>query len=410
MCPFITNKNPSDLQVGVDLSTTISAYVLDEIGIISDSIRAYVEGNLAFDGTNFMYPYVGTVSEITYDGYFGYSISIEKAVPYSASEWVSARLLATSTLSIPVDDSWSFLTKTSIEQVEQGPYEITFDITFTGPMYDDIELTNSSNYKFTNGAYARKVEKLDSDSVRVWSELVFGQSSFDLTISSNVKDSYGIPLAGNTIPVVPFYSSANISNYNGKIRTNHSSRFVTSDSQRIYLAGDKGIDVFKIEKKTINRTWAQIFDAYGIDSMFVVNYPNDVSITDTQPPYIGYALPGDGETAFPDTHVLFIVNDAATSIELSSVTIYLNGVAAFRGNYGGWQDGFCGNLALAYKSIGADIWMSTPFIVGSYITVRIIASDLMGNIMDRSYVFEIIAESEGGWGVGSFGFFPFGGV
>lgn len=408
--PFIVNEIPTNLQVGVDLSTTISADVLDELDILSGSVRAYVNDELVFDGYSFIYPYTGSVIPVIIDGYSGCHIIVEKMIPYQASDWIVVRLTATNTIGLSVDENWRFYTKTSIEQVEQGPYEITFDITFTGPMYDDIELTNSSNYKFTNGAYARKVEKLDSSSVRVWSELVFGQSLFDLTISSNVKDSYGIPLAGNTIPVVPFYSLANISNYNGKIRTNHSSKFVTSDSQRIYLAGAKGIDVFKIERKTINRTWAQIFDAYGIDSMFVVNYPNDVSITDTQPPYIGYALPGDGETAFPDTHVLFIVNDAATSIELSSITIYLNGVAAFRGNYGGWQDGFCGNLALGYKSVGADIWMSTPFAVGSYITVRIIASDLMGNIMDRSYVFEIISESEGGWGFGPFGLFPFGGV
>lgn len=409
--PFITNEYPADLQTGVDLLTSISANILDNLDILSGSVRAYINDELVFDGSSFIYPYYGTVTPITQDGYSGCNIVINKTTQYLASTWTTVRLTASNIVGLSVDESWRFLTKTSIKQVEQGPYEITFDVTFTGPMYDNEELTNSANYKFTSGAYARRIDKLANDKIRIWSEYIFGQTSFDLTISSNVKDSYGISIVGNTIPVIPFYSSANLGNYNGLIRTYHNSRFVSADSQRIYLAGSKGVDVFKKGSRILNnRTWAQIFDAYGIDSMFVMNYPNDISITDTHAPYISYALPGDGETAFPSSHILFVITDAATSVELSSVTIYINNVAAFRGNYGGWQDGFCGNIGIGYKNIGVDIWTTTPFVVGDYITVRIIASDLMANVMDHSYTFEVIAESEGGWGFGSWGFGPFGGV
>lgn len=299
---------------------------------------------------------------------------------------------------------------TNLISAEVGPYEITIDLVFDGYLYVNDELTNSANYTLSGGAYIRNVEVLDVDRLRLWSENFYGQTSFQLNIS-NIMDGYGDPIDVTT-SVTPFYSTANIGSYNGFIRTNHSSRIITSDSQRIYLSGAKGIDVFRKGTGISKYKWAQIFDGYGINTMFVANFPTDISIVDTQAPYISYSLPGNGDVAIPETHIIAIVSDATTSIEITSLSIYVNGTIAFIGSYGGWQPGFSGNIILLYQSIGFNIWPEDPFTMDSFVTVRIIADDLLGNQMDTSYTFEIspAIPISGAWGFGPWGFAPFGGV
>ncbi|MFA5048777.1 MAG: hypothetical protein WC516_07160 [Patescibacteria group bacterium] len=386
--PFIINKIPNNLQPGIDFSTTISADILDSFDILFSSIRIYIDNNLVFNGNSFIYPYIGTVTPTIVGLFKGFHLIIENEEPYNASNWITVRLLAENILGFDIDESWKFYTKTSIKQIEQGPYEITVDLTFSGPMYNDIEFTNSANYKFTNGAYARKIEKLNDDQVRIWTEYLYGHTLFDLSVF-NVKDNYNFLIYENTISIAPFYSTASLGSYNGMIRTFHDSRFITSDSQRIYLAGSKGLDIFKTEKR-INKTWAQVFDSYGTDSMVVVNYPNDLTINDNIPPYISYALPNNGGTAFSNTHIIFIISDLSTSIEISSLVIYINGILVFIGNNGGWQYGVSGNIDIGYKNIKVEFWLSTLFVVGTSVIVRIIADDLMKNKMDSSYSFTII--------------------
>ena len=145
-----------------------------------------------------------------------------------------------------MDESFSFRTATGISSAQYGPYEITIDVVFGSNLYDDTELTNPANYTFSNGMYARYVEKLTDNSIRLWIELFYGEELFTLTINSNIKDSYGysIPSYWNTTTIEPFESTANIGNYNGKIRTWRESSLVSADTQRIYLAGSKGIDIF----------------------------------------------------------------------------------------------------------------------------------------------------------------------
>ena len=276
---------------------------------------------------------------------------------------------------------------TSLISVQPGPYEITLDLNFDGPLSSDISTLSSANYKLTNGAYTRKVEQIVSNQVRIWIEKFYGYPTFELNIL-NVKDIHDDPILGVPVSISPFYSTANIGNYNGLVRTKHDSRFVVSDSQRIYLAGSKGIDILKKERKLVNKTWAQVFDNYGIESMFVANFPNEVIFVDTQPPYISYAMPYDGGEAYPDSHIIFEISDAITSAEISSVKVYINDSIIFDGSYDGWFNNFSGNVDVNYKKINFDILPpSSAFIIGSYYTVRIIASDLMNNQMDYSYTF-----------------------
>lgn len=407
---FLTNSAPYNLQPGIGLSTSIATDLLDDLEIVYNSINVYINDDLIFDGSAFIYPYVGTLTSIVSDGYFGYRIEINKEELYTPSTWITVRVVASDVALDSIDESYKFYTKTSVKQIDFGPYEITYDLTFTGPVYNDAELTNSANYTINNGAYAKKIDKLADDQVRIWSELLYGHTSFNVVVSSNVKDSYSIPIDENETIIGPFYSTANIGSYNGLIRTSHDSRLISSDSQRIYLAGSKGLDIFKRDLSLTNSVWAQVFDSYGIDSMFLINYPSDVIISDVLPPYISYASPGDGEAVFPDTHVLFIVTDVTSSVDISSMVVYLNGQIVFRGNSGGWQEGFSGNITLGYRNISVDIWPDSLFTPDSYVIVRIIAGDMSGNIMDYSYAFEVISVAKTGFGFVSWGLDSFGGV
>jgi hypothetical protein len=277
---------------------------------------------------------------------------------------------------------------TTLTSVSQEPYEITLDLTFSDALWVDAELTNSANYTLSNSAYVRKVDILADNQLRLWVEKFYGHLTFVLNIV-NVRDIYGDLIIGVPVTISPFYSTANISNYNGLIRTSHDDRFVTMDTQRIYLAGAQGIDVFRRERVLGKKTWGQVFDGYGINAFFVANYPSDLVITDTHSPYISYANPASGGTTTNvNTHIIFVIYDVTTATEITTTLIYVNGIVAFNGS-SGWQNNFCGSITVAYQRLVFNIWHRVPFALGA-VTVRVIASDLLSNAMDQSYSFTII--------------------
>jgi hypothetical protein len=295
---------------------------------------------------------------------------------------------------------------TTISSISQGPFEITLDIVFSSNMLADTELTNSANYTLTNGAYARKVSILSSNSVRVWCEKLFGYPSFYLT-ASNLRDSGLLYLVPTPFSFSIFTSSANLGNYNGLIRTLHDSNYIASDSERIYIAGAKGIDIIKKDGNTV-RKWAQVYSNNNIASFFIANFPNDVVFSDITPPYISLASPASGDTVLPNTNIFFILEDVTTAVEVLSVLVYIDGEKIFDGN-SGWM-GVSGNITFGYKSLTFDIWKDIDFTLGEH-TIRIVAEDLLYNRMDTSYSFT--AETPfivSGWGLSSWGDAPFGGV
>ena len=295
---------------------------------------------------------------------------------------------------------------TTISSISQGPYEITIDVVFSDNMYPDIELTNSANYVFNNSAYARKVSIISSNTVRLWCENLFGHPAFNLTVY-NLKDSSVLELVPTPFSFSIFSSSANLGSYNGLMRTYHDSNYIASDSERIYIAGAKGIDIIKKDGNTI-RKWAQVYSGTNISSFFIANFPNDVVFTDVVPPYISLSLPASGDTVAEDTHLIFILADIATAVEVLSVLVYIDGVKVFDGS-SGWI-GVSGNINIGYKILSFDIWKNEGFTLGEH-TIRIVAEDLLYNGMDTSYSFTVaVPVVSAGWGVSSWGSSSFGGV
>jgi hypothetical protein len=286
-----------------------------------------------------------------------------------------------------------------------GPYEINVDLNFSNEMTYNSALINPANYQFDEGMYARLVDVIDGYNIRLWVELFGNESSFTLNIDSSVVDIFGMPIT-DSVNITPFYSTATMGNYNTRVRTWRDGYLIQEDSQRIYLAGVKGIDVFRKQTAVVPARWAQIFDSYGIDAMFVANFPEDLVITDTVPPFLQNLNPSSGGSAGVDTSIYFEIADAITAVEITSVTVYVNGLTVFAGGFGGWSSGYSGNIIIGYKQLNLTLNPGSNFASGSTVSVRVVASDLLGNTMDDTYSFAIGLS----FGFGAFGSMPFGSV
>jgi hypothetical protein len=198
-------------------------------------------------------------------------------------------------------------------------------------------------------------------------------------------------------------------NFNGKIRTWRESGLVSADSQRIYLAGSKGIDIFRKETSMVPRRWGQIFDAYGINSMFVAHFGGDILATDSDSPYFQYQNPFPETTVSSSTNIWFTIVDDTTTVEIPSLVVYVNNIIAFNGGYGGFSNGFSGNIVIGYQKLEVTIIPPTPFTDGETIYVRVVATDILENRLDGSYRFyigvSVLEDGFGGdeWGISSFG-------
>jgi hypothetical protein len=267
---------------------------------------------------------------------------------------------------------------------------------------------NPAYYLFDNGMYVRLVENLGNNSYRLWTELYEGDATFGLTFSPSLVDSNGGSIYSDPITTTPFPSTADLSNYDGKVRTWRQSNLISADSQRIYLAGTRGIDVFRKISEVNPVRWGQILDAYGISAMFVANYGNDLVITDTVPPYLTDQDPPPVGVAYTSDPILFTITDFESAVEIPSTTVYVNDILAFSGGDGGWSNGYSGTITVEFRKLVFVINPSVPFIPESVIRVRVIASDLFGNTMDGTYSFTVTSPT--GFGFAIFGTSPFGAV
>ena len=414
--PWIDAYSPTG--TGIDLDTNIIINVLDDYsGVNVDTINTYVNGNLAFSGPNTFYsPYNdvnSAISTTNIDGYDGYNIVIDRSSFYEKGIEYTIRTTANDYYGNAMDESFSFTGTdfyTDLVDVSIGPYEITIDLTFDTDMLDDINLRNPANYHFDGyWTYARKVEVLSSTQIRLWVELLYNYDDFVVRVDPAVKNSIGESLVNDSYGFSIFKSDATFTNYNGLVRTWHDSGIISSDTQRVYLAGTKGIDVYRKYGETEFFRWAQIFDGYGIDAMHVANYPSDLEITDEVSPVLQDQTPPPSSYAAPNTRISFKVVDSITTVEITSLLVYINGEIAFKGGYGGWDNGWSGRIEIEHHQLSVEMWYETNFNSGDVVTVRVIAQDLMGNELDSSYSFNIITSFDG-FGGSPFGTSPFGGV
>jgi len=438
VAPFLRNQDPADDAAGVDPSALISFDILDDYsGVNVDTLDAYVDGTLAFTGPGtFIAPFNGPSSSIVptiVEGYQGYHVVLDRTVDFDAASMHAVEIVCSDNYGnilgetittwgfaqwgqnqwggFILEDIWTFYITNAVQSVTQGPYEITFDVSFYGPMAENAELIAPANYVFNNGAYARKVEVISSDTVRLWTELVYGESTYLVTVS-NVTDVYGAPISPGyeTAVVSPFISDADFANTNGMVRTWRESLLVHADTYRAYLAGRRGIDVFrKISGATYNR-WAQVFDINGVHAMYVANFPGPLNITDSTAPYLCNQLPAQSGFATPNTEIRFTIADDFSAVEIPAVTIYINGNIVFRGSYSGWNNDYNGVIEIDHQDLNVILYPPSDFIIGSLVVVRVVATDLFGHRMDSTYSFTIASPISTGFGISEFGWSPFGGV
>lgn len=414
--PFLRNLSPGVDESGVNTATLIELDILDDYsGINLATFDAYVDGNLAFSGPNsFIVPYNGPssgIASVIVDGYNGYHLVLDNTSTFGISTNHTVRIICDDNYGNTVDYSWIFHIHSAVQSIVQGPYEITFDVSFSGAMKEDAELIAPANYVFDNGAYTRKVEILAPNIVRLWAELVYGEPTYTVTVF-NVTDAYDgtMPSGYSTVSVSPFISGASLANTNGMVRTWRESNLVHADTFRAYLSGDRGIDVFrKIDGTTYNR-WGQIFDAYGVGAMYVANFPGDLSISDSSAPYLCDQVPAQSGFASPDTEIQFTIADDSSATEIPEVTIYINGNVIFRGSYGGWQNNYNGIIEIDHQDLNVTLYPPSDFVIGSLVVVRVTATDLLGNSMDSTYSFTIASPISEGFGISEFGWSSFGGI
>lgn len=414
--PMIKNRVPDENVTGVDGYSLVSFDMYDVEGDIDlTKIDAYVNGTLAFSGpSTFIAPYNGSGSSITpkiVDGYNGYELVIDYTGMYTSNTLYTIRAIVEDMDGNKLDDSWSFRTGNKIVSITPSLYEIVLDVEFEQNISGGV--AESANYLFTNGMYARYVEPLSNKVVRLWVELFHTHREFTLS-TSNILDSYGnvIPSSYNSITFSPFFSSADLANMNGKVRTWRESKVVSADTERVYLAGTKGMDVFHklISKNTIR--WGQIFNnLHSVEALFVANFGGAYHFVDRDPPYLYNLSPGVGEEVSPPgTPILFSVGDVKTSVEPTSLTIYINGNLAFSGGHTGWRNGYSGYVIIVAQGLEVVIKPPYSFVIGDDVTVRVRASDLLGNTLDTSYTYYVrtpVAPKKG-WGFASFGLTDFG--
>lgn len=412
--PFLTNRSPASGETGVDGYINISVDILDDTGI--SNVDAYVNGTLVFDGSGFTSPWNGSSSSFTAissDGYDGYRLILDNTGLLSSNTIFTVRIVAQDTTSNITDESYTFRTGNKVSSIEVNPFEITINVEFE----EDVASGHLSpgNYRFTNRMYARLAEQINSKKVRLYTELFNSNDSFTLTVN-NIVDSYGgdvIPSSYSSKTFSPFNSSATLSNYNGKIRTWRDSRIALADTQRLYIASIRGIDVFRRQgtAATNPSRLGQIFDSYSISAMFVANFGGALVIADTTAPTLTNLSPSDLSTASSSTSIGFTISDEDSAVEITSVTVYVEDDAVFTGGFGGWATNWTGTITVGYQTLAFSIIPPSSFTAGDTINVRVVASDLFGNRLDTTYSFFIETPAvSAGWGLGPWGTSSWGGV
>ena len=418
VAPFLTNESPSDNSTGIGGNAIISVDVLDDASKVNpSSLDAYVNGSKAFMGpSTFIAPYDGPQSSIVtvnVDGYDGYKLTLDHTGTFTPRTQYTVQIVAYDGEFNQLNDSFTFRTGTEVLSIETTLYEITLDVTFGEALMAGGELSNPANYTFSNGMYARYVDVISTTEVRLWVELFYEYEEFTLTVESGIKDQYGniLPEPFNSIELAPFQSIAIMGNFNGKVRTWRESFLVSADDNRIYLAGSKGIDVFRKETSTMSRRWGQIFNVHGMNAMFVAHFGGDIPAIDTDAPFFQYQNPFPETTVPVNTNILFTLADLTTAVEIPSMIVYVNNVIAFNGGSGGFLNGYSGNIIIGYQKLDVIIIPPIPFADGETIYVRIVATDLLENRLDGSYKFYIgISVLEDGLGGDEWGKTSFGGV
>lgn len=393
--PFLRNLDPGAEVGGVPPQYSYSFDLLDDYDDVNPAtILLYVNGSLAYSGAAELWyaPYDGYVGHVeNVDGYDGYHVRIDHPA-FPNSSRVDIRVVASDFQMSGMDQTYGFWIAPAALQPLIDPYEITLRLPFSGGM-DPAAVLDASLFRLSGGAYVRKVDILSPTEVRLWVERLLGQGPFTLTVSALVADAHGGHLVGDQALSVPvFQSAAFFSNTDGLLRSWHESRLVARDAQRAYFAGIRGIDVLDIRSGiTAANRWAQVLDIHGIGAMCLLGSADGYDFADEAPPRLANQDPAPDATGVPaDTDILFSVVEGITAVETVSLAVYVNGAIAFSGA-GGWAGNWGGQITVRPQALDVALFPPEPFAPSSRVEMRVLASDLLGNRFDGTYVFTTAA-------------------
>jgi hypothetical protein len=401
--PFLYNRNPVPDAGGIAPNTPFWFDVLDDYNVVPGSLKFYVDGNMAYNGTPapgaWCPPfdgYIGRVEDVI-DGYDGYRVRIDHStLLFPPSSRVNIRVIAMDAQSNILDETYGiWISPALIEPPKVDPYENTLSLFFSGDMEPSslldgylFKLSNLSD--FSNKAFVRKVDMLAADRVRLWVEWFQGDGPFTLTVSNKVRDIHDGYLIGAGGILDVFQSDAAYTNTNGLVRSWHESRLVTRDGQRAYLAGARGIDVFDVRLGLFDASrWGQVLDAYGIGAMCLVKSGDGYEFSGDSPPQLCDQLPAPETTVPSPDAILFSIIDNITSVETVSLAVYISGLLVFSGGSGGWANNWGGQITVHPHQLDVELYPSENFSLGSRVSVRVVASNLLGQLLDSTYGFNI---------------------
>lgn len=202
--PWLENTFPSSI---ANKDTLVSFDVIDDFGVVKESIDAYVDGQLAFSESTFLSPYDGPSSSISttnIDGYDGYHVVLDNTLDYSNGSNYDVRVLALDTSNNSLDDTWNFEIVSTISSINKlyysddlGVYKINIE-NLVGESQSAVELflnetttpsipTSKVDYlsgKFIDGHYylILSMNGLDTSvDQSIWGEFVWGEFTWSAT-------------------------------------------------------------------------------------------------------------------------------------------------------------------------------------------------------------------------------------
>jgi hypothetical protein len=354
--------------------------ILDSYDLLPGTFEFYVNGSQAYGGNAWIAPYDGYVGRVSIDGYDGYHVRIDRPT-LPASSRVDIRVVAADSQAGLLDQTYGFWIAPTAFSPVVDPYEITLRLVFSGAM-DPVTILDASLFRISGGAYARKVDILSQSELRLWVEGLTGEEPFTMTVSSLVADIHGGHPAGDIVLPVPVFQSDALF----PLRSWHVSQVALQDAQRAYFAGYRGVDVLDIRfGMAASNRWAQVLDAYGVVAMCLSGDGYDFSVgvppilADLDPPPYAVGVP-------TGTGIRFSVVGETTSVEMSSLAIYVDTVLAF-GGIGGWVGNWGGQITVRHQGFDVELLPPEPFAPDSRVVVRVVVSDLLGTSSDTTYSF-----------------------
>lgn len=329
--PVFSDIHPANGSLGIAVNSPITFHITDpETSILLSSVNVAVEGLPAVSAGNIQPGYSGTIVPIS----GGFVVSLTRSAPFASLQEVNISAIASNDTvpSIVSSADWSF----------QCADVAAPDIQIISPTSGQSSVARNANIVF-------RVE----DDAGVELHSLFAYVNGTEAISSGIF----------------------VSGYSGTITP-------SLDGKSVDVSIDPDVDFSSYEHVNVD-----IFAHDVSDNSATIAW--DFFVEDDTAPAIIIQSPIDGAIDIPrNTVIFFEVIDEDSGINLSSISVEINGSSAIVG--GVYQAGYSGSIDLIEG--GYEVHIHPDVIFSHYETVSITAevSDISGNISSLSWSFRTL--------------------